>query len=172
MPLSLVDSKHFQHLVDTLDQRYQIPSRKHKSTVLLPNESTINQSNVKLCLQKAPSICLTIDLWSNHQMKGFLGITAHFILDWSTHTAMLACKRFKGRHTAENIRHEYEEMISSYEIGHKITTIVTDNASNMTKDFNFSLPDYVEDVYQTSPDDDVSDDTDLEPVETNQSTYF
>jgi hypothetical protein len=116
MPLSLVDSKHFQHLVDTLDQRYQIHSRKHKSTVLLPNESTITQSNVKLCLQKAPSICLTIDLWSNHQMKGFLGITAHFILDWSTHTAMLACKRFKGRHTAENIRHEYEEMVSSYEI--------------------------------------------------------
>jgi hypothetical protein len=31
------------------------------STVLLPNESTITQSNVKLCLQKAPSICLTID---------------------------------------------------------------------------------------------------------------
>jgi hypothetical protein len=85
---------------------------------------------------------------------------------------MLACKRFKGRHTAENIRHEYEEMVSSYEIGHKITTIVTDNASNMIKDFNFSLPGYVEDVYQTSPDDDVSDDTDLEPVDTNQSTYF
>jgi len=61
MPLSLVDSKHFQHFVDTLDQRYQIPSRKHMSTVLLPNES-INQSNVKLYLQKAPSICLTIDL--------------------------------------------------------------------------------------------------------------
>lgn len=42
----------------------------------------------------------------------------------------------------------------------------------MTKAFNFSLPGYVEDVYQTSPDDDVSDDTDLEPVDTNQSTYF
>jgi hypothetical protein len=85
---------------------------------------------------------------------------------------MLACKRFKGRHTAENIRHEYEEMVSSYEIGNKITTIVTDNASNMTKAFNFSLPGYIEEVYQTSPDDDVSDDTDLEPADTNQSTYF
>jgi len=42
----------------------------------------------------------------------------------------------------------------------------------MTKAFNFSLPGYIEDVYQTSSDDDVSDDTDLEPVDTNQSTYF
>ena len=77
----------------------------------------------------------------------------HFILDCSTHTAMVACKNVKGRHTAENISHVYEEMVSSYEIGYKITTILTDNASNMTKAFNFSLPGYVENVYKTSPDD-------------------
>ena len=76
------------------------------------------------------------------------GFPRHFIFDWSTHTAMVACKNVKGRHTAENIRHVYEEMVSSYEVGHKITTILTDNASNMTKAFNFSLPGYVEDVYQ------------------------
>jgi len=93
----------------------------------------------------------------------------HFILDLSTHTAMLACKNFNGRHTAANIRHVYEEMVSSYVIGHKIKTILTDNASNMTKAFNFSLPGYVENVYKTSPDDDASDDTDLEPVGTSST---
>lgn len=84
------------------------------------------------------------------------------------YTAMLACKNFNGRHTAENIRHVYEEMVSSYEIGHKIT-ILTDNASNMTKAFNFSLPGYVESVNKTSPGDDPNDDTDLEPVGTSST---
>ena len=51
---------------------------------------------------------------------------------------MIACKRFKGRQTAENIRLEYEEVISAYAIS-EIMTIVTDNASNMTKVFEFDL---------------------------------
>jgi len=83
---------------------------------------------------------------------------------------MLACNRFKGHHTAENIRDE--EMVSSCEIGHIITTNVTDNASTKIKAFNFSLPGYVENVCQTSPDYDESDYTNLEPVDTNQSTDF
>lgn len=103
-------------------------------------------------------------------MKSFLGIIAHFILDWSMHTAMFACKRLKGRHTAENIGDE--KMVSAYETGHKITTNVTDNASTMSKTFYFSVPSYADDVCQTSPDDDASDDTDLEDVDTNQNTDF
>ena len=46
---------------------------------------------------------------------------------------MLACKRFTGRHRAENIRQQYEETVASFDIAEKITNIVTDNASNMTK---------------------------------------
>jgi len=83
---------------------------------------------------------------------------------------MFACKRLKGRHTAENIGDE--KMVSAYETGHKITTNVTDNASTMSKTFYFSVPSYADDVCQTSPDDDASDDTDLEDVDTNQNTDF
>ncbi len=35
VPLSVVDSTRFNKLLDTLDPKYQIPSRKHLSTVLL-----------------------------------------------------------------------------------------------------------------------------------------
>jgi hypothetical protein len=45
-------------------------------------------------------------------MKRFLGITAHYILNWEMNSAMLGCKRFKGRHTAENILHEYVDCIT------------------------------------------------------------
>lgn len=48
-------------------------------------------------------------------------------------SVMIFCKMFKGRHTSENIRHQYEEVISSSEIVGKIATIVSDNAASMMK---------------------------------------
>ncbi|CAC5410303.1 unnamed protein product [Mytilus coruscus] len=58
-------------------------------------------------------------------------------------SAMIACKRFKGRHTAENILHE--ECITSFDINDKIFCVISDNASNLVKAFNFSVPGYTED---------------------------
>ncbi|CAC5391360.1 unnamed protein product [Mytilus coruscus] len=77
-------------------------------------------------------------------MKGFLGITAHYVLNLEMQSAMIACKRFKGRHTAENILHECEECITSFDINDKIFCVISDNASNMVKAFNFSVPGYTE----------------------------
>ena len=69
-------------------------------------------------------------------MNGFLGITGYFILDWAMQYGMIACTRFNCRHTAENIRLEYEETVFTYEVSETIMTTVTDNASNMTKTFD------------------------------------
>ena len=46
---------------------------------------------------------------------------------------MLCCKRFRGQHTEENIAQYYEEVISTFNIVGKVTTVVTDNASNVVK---------------------------------------
>ncbi|XP_071166549.1 zinc finger BED domain-containing protein 4-like [Mytilus edulis] len=132
-PLSVVESPEFKTFVESLNPKYQLPSRKHLSTKLLHQKASNIQSNIKEKLLSAESVCLTIDLWSNRQMKGFLGITGHFILDWCMKSIMVSCKRFKGKHCAENIRQEYEEAVACYNIADKITNIITDNASNMTK---------------------------------------
>ena len=101
MPLSVVDSTHFRNLCEQLDPRFQMPSRKYLSSKPLHETSFEIQINLKLRLKKAQSVCLTIDLWSNRQMKGFLGITGHFIVDWTLKSVMIACKRFTGKHTSE-----------------------------------------------------------------------
>ena len=49
---------------------------------------------------------------------------------------MLACKRFKGRHTTENVLSQYEEVLSNYQLGSKVSRVTTDNASNMFKAFS------------------------------------
>ena len=48
---------------------------------------------------------------------------------------MLYCKRFRGRHTAVNIAHYYQEATTAYKIDNEVITVVTDNASNVTKAF-------------------------------------
>ena len=48
---------------------------------------------------------------------------------------MIACKRFTGKHTSENIRQVYEETIASFDIAEKIDSVISDNASNMAKSF-------------------------------------
>ena len=71
-------------------------------------------------------------------MRSFIGMTAHYIIDNKLHKAMLACRRFRGSHTADNIYNMYQEICSIYNITGRVLRVVTDNASNMLK--AFSLP--------------------------------
>ena len=79
------------------------------------------KESLKCALQTAQSACTTVDIWSSRQMKSYIGIAAHFIKDWSLHGAMLACKRFKGSHTADRIAEEYEEVMSEFGLESKVT---------------------------------------------------
>ncbi|VDH99648.1 Hypothetical predicted protein [Mytilus galloprovincialis] len=45
-------------------------------------------------------------------MRGFLGMTGHFISNWKLESVMISCKRVRGRHTADKIRQEYEETLA------------------------------------------------------------
>lgn len=80
-------------------------------------------------------------------------------------SVMLACARFKGRHTADNIYQQYQETLSAFEISSRIASVVTDNASNMLKAFNFDIPGFVD--TQSTEDLTREDDGDFEdePVE-------
>ena len=140
MLLSVVDSNYFRNFVGKLDSKYQIPSRRHLSSKLIHDKAEEVKTNAKQKLGKAQSVSLTIDLWSNHEMRGFRGVTGHYILNWQLNSVMICCKRFKGKHNYENIRHEYEEAVATFEITDKISCVISDNASNMIKAFDFSLP--------------------------------
>lgn len=170
-PLSVVENPEFKFLIESLNPRYQLPSRKHFSTKLLLERSTSIQNSLKSKLRAVESVCLTIDLWSNRQMKGFIGITGHFILVWCIESIMVSCKRFRGQHCAENIRQEYEEAVACNNIADKITNIVTDNATNMAKAFQVTLPGFTcdkdtslkEDTHESDSEDE-DEDSSLEPM--------
>ena len=142
IPLSVVDSKRFRSLLSALDSQYQLPSRKQLSTVLLKKKHDSLKNSVQEKLKNTDTINLTIDLWSNRQMRSYLGITGHYISnDWNLESVMLACNRVTGRHTADNIMMWYEEIISAFGVMEKVKHIITDSASNVKKAF-LSLPGY------------------------------
>lgn len=160
-PLSIVDAPSFRQFVESLDSRFVIPSRKHLTTTLVAQKDEQIRKKLIDVLQETQTVALTVDLWSNRQMKGFLGITCHFILNWSLKSALLECKRFKGRHTAENIAQYYEEAITTYSIQSKVICTVTDNASNIVK--AVSLPGFKRQEPPTDEsEDEVDDDNDLD----------
>ena len=119
-----------------MDPKYQVPTRKHPSTNLIEQKYRKIHENIAKNVEQVSSIALTTDLWSNRQMKSYIGNTGHLILDWKINSIMVACHRFSGRHSAYNIYDKFQKMITSFEISNKISTIITDNAYNMVNAFS------------------------------------
>ena len=121
LPLSLVESKRFRKLMDKADPRYQLPSRKHLTSKLLPAKITKTQADLMARLKKADKVCATIDLWSSMQMRSYFGVTGHFIVDWALESVMLGCIRFRGSHTADAIAEQFSTTAATYDLNDKIS---------------------------------------------------
>ena len=141
LPLFLLDSPRFCALMATSDPHYTMPSCKHFSKTLLAQCQEKLMATIMTLLQQVSHVTVTLDMWSNRQMKSFIGFTGYFVDNGALHSVMLACKRFHGRHTADNIFQAYLEMVTSFDISDKVSDIVTDSAANMLKAFReFGLP--------------------------------
>ncbi|KAJ8304616.1 hypothetical protein KUTeg_018199 [Tegillarca granosa] len=73
---------------------------------------------------------------------------------------MISCKRFRGRHTADRIRQEYEETLAMYDMSDKIRNVITGNAANMKKALNFSLPGFPDILVEEKNQNESDDETD------------
>ena len=155
LPMSFIASDEFRHFCKTIQPSFSVPCRRTLTNKLLVERHALLHNKVQHLVKSAESVCVTIDLWSSRQMRSFIGITGHTILDYSLRSVLFACKRVKGRHTADNIAHHYEEIMAAFDIGTKISAIVTDNATNMVRAFD--LPGYQAPPHATSDDDSESD---------------
>ncbi|MGH0147293.1 UNVERIFIED_CONTAM: hypothetical protein FKN15_010205 [Acipenser sinensis] len=123
-----------------LNHAVTMPSSKHLNQKLLPQCTSGVQDQLRSQMQQAQNIYLTIALWSSRDKKSKICIMGHFIVNYTLKTVMLACLRFRGMHTAENIYGTYEETIEVYNMADKVSGIVTDNAANMVKAFTIFPP--------------------------------
>ena len=86
------------------------------------------------------SVYVTVDVWTNRQMRSFIGFTAHFVdNDFDLKSRLFCCEHFAERHTAVNTANRYEDVVIDTKSTVKLDAILSDNASSMKKAFELSL---------------------------------
>ena len=120
LPLSTVDDPDFRALIKKASPAYVLPSRKHLSNKILPARTEELRTKITDRLRDVQDICLTVDIWSSHDMRSYLGVTGHFVENFSLQSVMLACQRFKGSHTGEHISTTVQQIITSFDLDNKV----------------------------------------------------
>lgn len=76
-------------------------------------------------------LSLTLDCWTSSSMRAFLGITVHWISDWTMHECVLDFVDISDiSHTGANLANVLQKVIVDSGIQRKVLAIVTDNARN------------------------------------------
>ncbi|XP_073474304.1 zinc finger BED domain-containing protein 4-like [Aquarana catesbeiana] len=157
MPLSIIEHQSFRRFLSIVDNKYSPVSRR-TITGKLDNLVADRKMKLKNELEVVDHLSVTVDIWSDRRMRGFLGVTVHWINieddRLQLKSQLLACNRFKGPHTGERICEEFEHICEEYKIKKKVDHIICDNAANMKKAFTTCFPGQLEE-------DDDLDDSDI-----------
>jgi hypothetical protein len=133
-PLNIVQSDFFHQFINKLDPRFNIPDVKlvkqiiHKAynyTVPLLKEDLKNN---------AIKVSLTMDLWTSHNRKGYIGITCFYIdKNFKLNEVTLTVQYIAYPHSALRIRETVNAIIDYWELNGKVHSITTDNGANVKK---------------------------------------
>lgn len=139
-PISMLENNGFQRLIHTLKPKYQIPSRKYMSEVIIPEVYTKVKNVIRAEIAKAKAISITTDIWTcMNNLLGFLSYTAHWLdEEFELQHRVLQMQHFRGPHTADNIRSVLSDLSVSWDIDTRIHLVLRDNGPNVVKAVNDS----------------------------------
>lgn len=144
MPLSLVEKPGFRNFMAAVDPKYVNFSRA-TVTSKITEMASVMENKIKEAMASANNLSVTVDIWSDRKMRGFLGVTGHTMevnestKELSLKSYLLSCERFKGSHTGERISTAFEGICDKYDVRSKLNYIICDNAANMKKAFTVCL---------------------------------
>lgn len=133
-PYSVVENAGFKHLISVLEPRYEVPSRSHLTTNVLPAMYENVKAKVIEDLSNAELIALTTDGWTSRATQSYMTITAHYINDdWEIENPVLQTRPIYDAHTSENLAEVLREAVVEWKLDRPNVTIpvTTDNAKNI-----------------------------------------
>lgn len=142
LALTITEHKKFRHFMSVVDCRFVAGGYRSVYSTMVSKAAT-TRTKLKEILNEAEHLSLTVDIWSDRRMRGFLGITVHILSTTKglrLESSLLACSRFKGSHTGEKIAEAFEAICNEYNIRHKLDFVICDNAANMKKAFSICFP--------------------------------
>lgn len=134
-PFSIVDDKSFKKLFSFAPEMHVMSRRtlmeRIKAKTQLDHEETLAE------LRKTDCVCTMTDVWSTKH-HSFLGVSAHWLDDnMERRSRVLACPHFRNPHSGERIASTLQAVHDENELGGKLITTSTDNASNMVNAFDY-----------------------------------
>ncbi|XP_052413836.1 E3 SUMO-protein ligase ZBED1-like [Carassius gibelio] len=135
VPIATVGKPGFLHLMNTIDKRYNIPSRTYFSRIAIPQMYEHTRDRVMLELRDVEHFACTTDLWSSRTTEPYISLTVHFIdKAFKMRSLCLQTAYFPSEHSGENIALGLREALSGWNLNEaRLVCFTTDNATNMIK---------------------------------------
>lgn len=131
-PFSTVEDPEFIKFIEMLNPSYKLPTRKTLSNSLLPKFYEEVRTDVEKEVAEAEALCVTTDGWTSSNNDSFIAVTAHFIDNVSKMKSyLLDCVEYRESHTATNLAQFLTDIFQKWNISHKVSAVVSDNASNI-----------------------------------------
>lgn len=132
-PFSIVENEGFKNLLKVTTPHYKVPSRT-SVTRWLDDKYAVLSTVMKNKLNSVEYFTLTSDIWSDLQMRSYLGVTAHFGIGIEFQSVTLGVYHLDERHTSDYIASKLRKTCEQWGLDcNKVTAVVTDNAANMVK---------------------------------------
>lgn len=133
-PISIVENRGFRELVNHLEPRLVMPSRKILANDVIPQMYNDVLHAVKTKLNNSQFVALTTDLWSSVSNDDYLSLTVHYLDEtfvWQ-HLCIEVAPFPEVSHTAAHICSFVTNLLAEWQLVEKVVAIVRDNGRNVT----------------------------------------
>ncbi len=124
LPLSTVASPPFKQFINLLRPEYQLPAVRELKSLITEKYNT---SKSEVVAQLAPPDkdttisrshwkANTFDMWMGPHNYGVLGMTAHWIAEFTLQSRIIGTVHFVGEHTAARIHQKITEIWDDWKI--------------------------------------------------------
>ncbi|XP_063227428.1 zinc finger BED domain-containing protein 4-like [Bacillus rossius redtenbacheri] len=133
-PISVIENRGFKELVNHLEPRFSMPSRKSLANEVIPQmyNDVLNEVKDKLSIEEY--VALTTDLWTSVSNDDYLSLTVHYLdQNFIWHHLCVEVVPFpEVSHTADNICSFITEVLADWQLSEKVVAILRDNGRNIT----------------------------------------